>query len=360
MYSPKEPPTVVAGGRYVTEGRGDGGGGERGGRGYVGRRVRPPLGGGGRGGNLGRGGPHLGESGGRGGGGDGGGGGYFGGGGPLFGGGGAPLVGKGGGGGYIGKSYANEYTSRRTYGEPRLFGDSSDPVELRGFGYGYDLEMKSRPDIRDQTAGTGRSTNLIRSVDERLQDYFKDPQATFTDSTLQQISFLLLNNNQESWSQVPRLYTVLRSIDQLTLLDEFITYGITDIMFPFNATSLPVTLNPQIRARFLEHQSVVLTKALDLEKGEQRRHIHFERGEELPYEVRGVLGKGSCGTVEKVISLISHREFARKRFKRVRNFSKAQHEIQTFLNEVQILKRISHTHCVEMVSFSVCYLLVSF
>jgi serine/threonine protein kinase len=122
--------------------------------------------------------------------------------------------------------------------------------------------------------------------------------------------------------------------------------------FPFHNTSLPETLGPSERATFLEIQSAVLTKALDLEKGEQKKHVYFGKEEMLPYEVKARLGSGGFAEVDKVVSLISHKEYARKRFKRRANVRGARKEIKTFLTELQVLKKISHFHCVEIVSTS--------
>jgi serine/threonine protein kinase len=104
-----------------------------------------------------------------------------------------------------------------------------------------------------------------------------------------------------------------------------------------------------MRAQFLEYQSAVLTKALDLEKGEQRGHVHLGKGESIPYEVKGILGSGRFSEVEKVVSLISYREFARKKFRRGRQFEATKKEVKSFLTELRVLKRIHHIHCVEMV-----------
>ncbi|KAI9766121.1 MAG: hypothetical protein M1839_005028 [Geoglossum umbratile] len=191
------------------------------------------------------------------------------------------------------------------------------------------------------------------SIEQELGDFFclRDgmPRTSYTDTDLQQISSLLQIADRRSWSRVPRTYTVLRMIGQLYLLDSLIDQGITDIGFPFTAASLPAALSPAARGEFLDCQSAVLTKSLDFEKGERRRHFHFGRGEPIPYEVRAKLGSGGYGEVEKVVSLISHCEFARKKFRRGRSSEKSQKEIKSFLSELQILRRIKHIHCVEMI-----------
>jgi hypothetical protein len=187
-----------------------------------------------------------------------------------------------------------------------------------------------------------------------LADLFSAPtssgelQRIYTDAELTTISTHLRNSGRISWSDVPRLYTVLRLIGQLPMLDSFVDQGITDIWFPFTSASLPDTLAPSTRAAFLKSQSVVLSKSLQFEKSPERRHVHFTEGEPLPYEVVGRLGSGAHGYVDKVMSIISHREYARKLFRRVRGIGKEN--IKSFLMELQVLKRISHIHCVELVN----------
>jgi hypothetical protein len=211
----------------------------------------------------------------------------------------------------------------------------------------------------------GRHQNIDNSVTSRipyptvkqkLGDFFpireENLHANYSDNDIQQISDLLRTLGRQSWSTVPRIYIVLRLINQLQLLDMFIDQGITDIWFPFTDRSLPETLGPSIRAQFLECQSIVLTKAIDLENGDHRKHIHFGSGEPLPFEVKAHLGSGGYGTVDKIISLLSHREYARKTFKRGRNFSRTKEDIRSFLTEIQVLKRVQHIHCIELVSIN--------
>jgi serine/threonine protein kinase len=151
------------------------------------------------------------------------------------------------------------------------------------------------------------------------------------------------------WSRVPRIYTVLRRIGQLQLLDAFIAQGITDIWLPFSASSLPELLSPSSRADFLRIQSVALTKAIDLEKGELGHHIHLRDGEPLPFKTIGILGKGGYGQVDKVLSLTSFNEFALKRIRRPKLFGRAKEPTKTFEAELEVLKRLKHRHTVELI-----------
>jgi heat shock protein 1/8 len=183
-----------------------------------------------------------------------------------------------------------------------------------------------------------------------LFDKSTEGSLTYTDTALSQISTYLKNTGQPDWSKIPRLYTVLRLIDQLDMLDVFIQQGITDIWFPFAQTTLPRAMSPSARANFLKHQEAVLSKSLLFEKSPGKRHARFLQGEPLPYEVVGKLGSGAHGQVDKVMSTVSHREYARKLFRRVRGMSKDA--INSFLIELQVLKRVQHYHCIELVRLS--------
>ncbi len=72
-----------------------------------------------------------------------------------------------------------------------------------------------------------------RTADQRLGDFFDldAPRASFSDSDFQQISSTLKSCQRQKWSRVPRLYTVLRIIGELQVLDDFIDQGITDVWF---------------------------------------------------------------------------------------------------------------------------------
>ncbi|KAH0558594.1 hypothetical protein GP486_004751 [Trichoglossum hirsutum] len=213
---------------------------------------------------------------------------------------------------------------------------------------GLEMDIGRNQDFDDPAT----SRTPYRTVEQKLGDFFSTGgerrKASYSDREIQQISGLLCATGRQSWSAVPRVYIVLRLINRLELLDMFIDQGITDIWLPFAERSLPGTLSPSVRAQFLECQSVVLTKSLDLENRGDRKHTHFREGEPLPFEVKAYLGSGGYGTVDKVISLLSHREYARKTFRR-RNFSRAKEDINSFLTEIKVLKRIQHIHCIELI-----------
>jgi serine/threonine protein kinase len=83
-----------------------------------------------------------------------------------------------------------------------------------------------------------------------------------------------------------------------------------------------------------------------------RKHAHFAQDEPLPFNVIAKLGAGAHAHVDKVVSTVSHREFARKLFRRHRGVDKDA--IKSFLVELQILKKVHHYHCIELVSCMLC------
>lgn len=188
------------------------------------------------------------------------------------------------------------------------------------------------------------------STESGIHNLFSRPKTQellYTDTELSTLSTYLKNNGRGSWSAVPRLYTVLRLIDQLDMLDHFIELGITDIWLPFAQSSLPSVLTPTAQGQFIKHQTAVLSKSLLFEKDSNRKHAHFGPDEPVPFQIVGKLGAGLHGQVDKVISVVSSRDYARKRFRRRGGMSKDA--IKSFLIELQVLKKVQHHHCVELV-----------
>ena len=208
------------------------------------------------------------------------------------------------------------------------------------------LELRRRAPLES----VSKPIRFAKSQSDSLGAFFSttDPRKNYNDSDLQKISSLLKESGRFSWSEVPRIYVVLRSIGQLQIIDQFLDQGITDIWFPFSSATLPNILSSSLHDQFINTQTAVLTKGLDLEKDEKRKHAHFGRDEVLPFKVEDELGRGRFSQVHKVTSLISKRQYARKRFRRG-NGLRNEAEIKSFKVELQILKKIDHHHCVELV-----------
>ncbi|CAG5138812.1 uncharacterized protein ALTATR162_LOCUS444 [Alternaria atra] len=115
------------------------------------------------------------------------------------------------------------------------------------------------------------TNTLADTVSRRLSDFFAEGnqrQTAYTDSGIQQVSLLLGQVNLQ-WSKVPVTYIVLRAIGCLDLLNTFIDLGFSDHWFPVTERSLPPCLRPSRRSQFVAAQDLVMTKSVDLEKGEK-------------------------------------------------------------------------------------------
>ncbi|MCJ1279363.1 hypothetical protein MMC21_007187 [Puttea exsequens] len=196
------------------------------------------------------------------------------------------------------------------------------------------------------------STTREKTALSSLSKFFvegKEGRARYTDLEIGQTS-LLLNHLNPQWSKVPRTYIILRTISCLDLLDKFIDLGFSDYWFPVTERSLPYCLHPSHRSEFVVAQDLVITKFMGLEKGEEGQHCYFPRNEPLPFEVKGILGSGGFGQVDKVLSSISFKEYARKRGPRNKAFGgRGTEEVKQFVAEIQILKRLKHRHVVDFV-----------
>ncbi|KAI9761626.1 MAG: hypothetical protein M1840_001742 [Geoglossum simile] len=214
------------------------------------------------------------------------------------------------------------------------------------------VHLAPHPGLARSATTTALAPLPFAGPEDHLAAFFPSGIGTrspYTDSEILKISSLLKLSNV-SWSKVPRTYIVLRTIGHSALLDDLIALGLSDHWFPVTSKSLPQILSPTIRADFVRAQDLVLTKSMDLEMGEHGRHQNFSRGEHIPFETKSVLGSGGFGQVDRVISLISYKEYARKRIRRRAMFGNAAAEATNrFIAEVEILKRLKHRHMVEFV-----------
>ncbi|KAK3202007.1 hypothetical protein GRF29_164g1390648 [Pseudopithomyces chartarum] len=208
-------------------------------------------------------------------------------------------------------------------------------------------ELNLNPTLSVPT--TPSSKAISGASAKQLESIFREKRTAFTDAEIMKVSTLLSYTNLQ-YSKLPRTYIVLRSINRLDLLDRIILAGFSDFLFPASDKTLPAFLDQSIRKEFCNSQHLILTKSMDLEKGQEGKHCHFKKGDELLLEERGALGHGSYGQVDKVVSLISFKEYARKRVHRAFALrGREKKGMLEFINEIQIAKRLKHNHIVQFV-----------
>jgi serine/threonine protein kinase len=172
---------------------------------------------------------------------------------------------------------------------------------------------------------------------------------SFSETDLRDISDVLRRVGQGGWSRIPRIYAVLRLLGRLDVIDLFLAQAISDVYFPFTHNTLPQSLNPSVANGFLQLQRAVLSSALDLER-ETGRHRHFSSANDVPFIKVEELGKGAYGYVDRVVSTISHKEYARKLILRGRTFQRDRKILRDFERELGTLKKLRHhRHIVQLV-----------
>ena len=193
-----------------------------------------------------------------------------------------------------------------------------------------------------------------RNSEQAMLAWFPSSSATstterkpFSETDLRGISDVLRQIGKESWSHIPRLYAVLRSINQLSAIDDFLDQGLSDKWFPFSAKTLPASLNNQASRYFLKAQRLVLTSALEL-KNEDGTHQHFSGPDDIPFSTIASLGRGGSSIVDRVVSTISGREYARKLISRGRTLPRDREALRLFEGELMVLQRLSHRHIIKL------------
>ncbi|KAL1638786.1 hypothetical protein SLS58_008600 [Diplodia intermedia] len=176
-----------------------------------------------------------------------------------------------------------------------------------------------------------------------------DEIRTLSDAEIEKVAVLLEGHNDLS-SQAPRTYIVLWAIGRLDLLGTLLKSGFSDFCFPVESTSLPPSLEPSVRRAIVQTQHIVLTKAVDLEKGEMGTHRHFGKADPLPFKTLRRLGAGGYSQVDLIKSSISYKEYALKRIPRRTAFwNNSKQAVRQFAAEMQLIKALRHRHIVQFV-----------
>ncbi|KAH7346974.1 kinase-like domain-containing protein [Pyrenochaeta sp. MPI-SDFR-AT-0127] len=189
------------------------------------------------------------------------------------------------------------------------------------------------------------AAKLVGQIQEEHRSTMRCEEANFD-----RLASILTEMGKNNWALRPRTYAVLRMIDRLDVMDNFIEQDLRDIHFPYTERRLPVCLSEIAdRLRFIEAQDHVLTAARDVEDIESKVHRNLKNsGDEMFYFVVN-LGRGGFGYVDRVRSRLSLNEFALKRSMRGKMFSKDKSALRVFVDELNILKRLSHPHLVQYV-----------
>lgn len=148
-------------------------------------------------------------------------------------------------------------------------------------------------------------TNIlpIDDIEKGLQSFCVVPgpdakSKQIPNSSFREISNLLkqYENHDRSllWHHRPRIYTVLRLIRRLDVMDHFVSQHYMDSNLPFLSHLLPETLGDS-KNHFLAIQERCLTSAIDLEKGVEGKHMLFNGNGDEHFHIEKFLGSGGYG-----------------------------------------------------------------
>lgn len=167
----------------------------------------------------------------------------------------------------------------------------------------------------------------------------------------QPISEILIQYGKGEWSLRPRLFSLLRMLDCMDLLDCFVREGIMDSALPFTQSTLPnFVVGNSLRSKLLALQKIVLYKKEDeliaLEEG--GKHVYLGgNGDDYFHSIHN-LGSGGSAYVDHVFSRRTGKRFARKRVYRGQSPLQDEKVLQQFERELQALKRLHHRHIVTL------------
>lgn len=176
----------------------------------------------------------------------------------------------------------------------------------------------------------------------------KNDKDHYSEKEIRQVSVALSQSGHHVLSKMPRIYVVLRLINQVEIANAFIDEEITDLGFPFTRLTLPHAFADQTaRHNFLKTQPLVCSTLLELAWGTE--HHHFARESDIPLVILSDLGSGGYGFVDRVFSEVTMKEYARKRIPRGVTFKKDRLALKVVENELHHLRRLAHEHIVQFV-----------
>jgi serine/threonine protein kinase len=173
----------------------------------------------------------------------------------------------------------------------------------------------------------------------------------YPEEEIDQVSNILsvLDEEHRRWTHVPRLYIVLRRVGLTDFLNNFLQAGLNDYCFPFSESGLRHVLQSHHADAFLRVQSCVLSRHFQLERFKKNEHVYFATEEEIPFRQVGWLGSGGFSEVQKVVSTVDFKTYARKMIKRASLEGKIRHGWSDFERELNTLKKVKHYHTVQLV-----------
>ncbi|KAF2233608.1 kinase-like protein [Viridothelium virens] len=199
------------------------------------------------------------------------------------------------------------------------------------------------------------SRHRLQEIESQLREIIPlgstDQVLTLSDNDFERLATILAKAGKEEWSIRPRTFAILRMINAVDLMDEFVQKNCLDIALPYSSGNIPQSLSSKQKALFLKSQSSVMNKeAQSIEGGATAKHANFlESVDRRHLECHERHGKGGTGEVHRVVSKLSGRVYVRKRLKRRETFEASVAALNFFKQKVGIMKQLKHRHLIRYI-----------
>ena len=160
------------------------------------------------------------------------------------------------------------------------------------------------------------------------------------DIDFQQISRLLRFSGKADAGETPKLYYILRTIQELDRLPFLHAKGFNDLWFPFPQSSLARSFfqNSSSPRAFTQAQQHVCSS-----RWAEDVHLNFTRDDDEYLDKLKDLGSGGTGFVDHVWCPSFRKNYARK------VITRSPEGLRIFAKEIKMLKAVNHHHCVSLI-----------
>lgn len=180
--------------------------------------------------------------------------------------------------------------------------------------------------------------------EDRLGAYFPPARDIkkhpLEDIDFQQISRLLRFSGKADAGETPKLYYILRTIQELDRLPFLHAKGYNDLWFPFPPSSLARSFfrNSSSPGAFTQAQQQVCSS-----RWAEDVHLNFMRDDDEYLDKLKELGSGGTGFVDHVWCPSFRKNYARK------VITRSPEGLRIFAKEIKMLKAVNHHHCVSLI-----------
>jgi hypothetical protein len=140
------------------------------------------------------------------------------------------------------------------------------------------LSATASPEVTVTTSTTFSAEKFdeeMHSLLQRASTQRMGIDKPFSDDVIMRVGAMLSSMGKHSWSERPRTYLVLRLINEVRAMENFVFEGFKDIDFPYSERTIPDCIkSTSSRHDFLKKQKYILSaRSVDLVQGGRHHHL---------------------------------------------------------------------------------------